>query len=141
MIRRQPRSTRTDTLFPYTTLFRSHLVLDHLDLGLVADDLVALLDRADATDVQAHRGIELQRVAAAGGFRTLAGHHDADLVPQLVDEEHHAVAALDVAGQLAQRLAHQACLQAGQLVAHLAFDLGARGERRSEEHTYELQSL
>src|SRR3546814_1889928 len=24
MIRRPPRSTRTDTLFPYTTLFRSH---------------------------------------------------------------------------------------------------------------------
>src|SRR3546814_7184336 len=28
MIRRPPRSTRTDTLFPYTTLFRSR-VLDH----------------------------------------------------------------------------------------------------------------
>src|SRR3546814_20133109 len=28
MIRRPPRSTRTDTLFPYTTLFRS---VDHLD--------------------------------------------------------------------------------------------------------------
>src|SRR3546814_6012264 len=30
MIRRPPRSTRTDTLFPYTTLFRSvlHLLLD-----------------------------------------------------------------------------------------------------------------
>src|SRR3546814_943661 len=27
MIRRPPRSTRTDTLFPYTTLFRSVLVL------------------------------------------------------------------------------------------------------------------
>src|SRR3546814_12700099 len=26
MIRRPPRSTRTDTLFPYTTLFRSHAV-------------------------------------------------------------------------------------------------------------------
>src|SRR3546814_14890645 len=25
MIRRPPRSTRTDTLFPYTTLFRSYL--------------------------------------------------------------------------------------------------------------------
>src|SRR3546814_2467126 len=25
MIRRPPRSTRTDTLFPYTTLFRSHI--------------------------------------------------------------------------------------------------------------------
>src|SRR3546814_11298540 len=28
MIRRPPRSTRTDTLFPYTTLFRSLLVLE-----------------------------------------------------------------------------------------------------------------
>src|SRR3546814_2035061 len=27
MIRRPPRSTRTDTLFPYTTLFRSRLTL------------------------------------------------------------------------------------------------------------------
>src|SRR3546814_19263163 len=28
MIRRPPRSTRTDTLFPYTTLFRSRLSFD-----------------------------------------------------------------------------------------------------------------
>src|SRR3546814_3487310 len=28
MIRRPPRSTRTDTLFPYTTLFRSTLMSD-----------------------------------------------------------------------------------------------------------------
>src|SRR3546814_2348828 len=28
MIRRPPRSTRTDTLFPYTTLFRSSVVSD-----------------------------------------------------------------------------------------------------------------
>src|SRR3546814_4603320 len=28
MIRRPPRSTRTDTLFPYTTLFRSRFPLD-----------------------------------------------------------------------------------------------------------------
>src|SRR3546814_5685875 len=32
MIRRPPRSTRTDTLFPYTTLFRS---LGHLAQGFV----------------------------------------------------------------------------------------------------------
>src|SRR3546814_1498650 len=32
MIRRPPRSTRTDTLFPYTTLFRSaRALLDHRD--------------------------------------------------------------------------------------------------------------
>src|SRR3546814_16617729 len=28
MIRRPPRSTRTDTLFPYTTLFRSRAAVD-----------------------------------------------------------------------------------------------------------------
>src|SRR3546814_15976840 len=31
MIRRPPRSTRTDTLFPYTTLFRSHDEIGRID--------------------------------------------------------------------------------------------------------------
>src|SRR3546814_6263403 len=30
MIRRPPRSTRTDTLFPYTTLFRSYLLCNYI---------------------------------------------------------------------------------------------------------------
>src|SRR3546814_6565377 len=34
MIRRPPRSTRTDTLFPYTTLFRSDFVPDTICDGL-----------------------------------------------------------------------------------------------------------
>src|SRR3546814_2674805 len=34
MIRRPPRSTRTDTLFPYTTLFRSNV---QADSGLLAE--------------------------------------------------------------------------------------------------------
>src|SRR3546814_5168533 len=33
MIRRPPRSTRTDTLFPYTTLFRSSRVLSFREKG------------------------------------------------------------------------------------------------------------
>src|SRR3546814_6500590 len=33
MIRRPPRSTRTDTLFPYTTLFRSTGIGDQRDEG------------------------------------------------------------------------------------------------------------
>src|SRR6056297_2302670 len=32
MIRRPPRSTRTDTLFPYTTLFRSPHLHDRLEI-------------------------------------------------------------------------------------------------------------
>src|SRR3546814_9234756 len=44
MIRRPPRSTRTDTLFPYTTLFRSIEAFEILlgDLERLVD---ALLDR------------------------------------------------------------------------------------------------
>src|SRR3546814_3258352 len=56
MIRRPPRSTRTDTLFPYTTLFRSHQLdgrphpqVVHAEAGrdLTEDDdlLLGQLDR------------------------------------------------------------------------------------------------
>src|SRR3546814_7072903 len=40
MIRRPPRSTRTDTLFPYPTLFRSvgRVALGALDIDLGLDD-------------------------------------------------------------------------------------------------------
>src|SRR3546814_8606262 len=34
MIRRPPRSTRTDTLFPYTSLFRSLLSAGHIPLNV-----------------------------------------------------------------------------------------------------------
>src|SRR3546814_2493252 len=36
MIRRPPRSTRTDTLFPYTTLFRSLVARDEMALAQAA---------------------------------------------------------------------------------------------------------
>src|SRR3546814_14304324 len=39
MIRRPPRSTRTDTLFPYTTLFRS---CDYADSDKYAEKALAL---------------------------------------------------------------------------------------------------
>src|SRR3546814_9467915 len=35
MIRRPPRSTRTDTLFPYTTLFRSEAMRGQRELSVV----------------------------------------------------------------------------------------------------------
>src|SRR3546814_13032585 len=42
MLRRPPRSTRTDPLFPYTTLFRSAGdVVDHRDLIRIAGAAVA----------------------------------------------------------------------------------------------------
>src|SRR3546814_10810197 len=49
MIRRPPRSTRTDTLFPYTTLFRSinsalNPTLDQVTVGKVTEKIAAGLD-------------------------------------------------------------------------------------------------
>src|SRR3546814_2791927 len=41
MIRRPPRSTRTDTLFPYTTLFRSRVQCE----ARVGDDPLAVAPR------------------------------------------------------------------------------------------------
>src|SRR3546814_14393564 len=37
MIRRPPRSTRTDALFPYTTLFRAHVVTVEVIPQAIAD--------------------------------------------------------------------------------------------------------
>src|SRR3546814_3525663 len=45
MIRRPPRSTRTDTLFPYTTLFRSHHI--GIGVGLCRDGVLAVEEGAD----------------------------------------------------------------------------------------------
>src|SRR3546814_4044183 len=42
MIRRPPRTTRTDTLFPYTTLFRSITRDENEDLGGVAEAVIAV---------------------------------------------------------------------------------------------------
>src|SRR3546814_20450941 len=60
-IRRPPRSTRTDTLFPYTTLFRSDLVraeLQRIFAGSFLADrhaqhaLVEIARRGDVADAQ-----------------------------------------------------------------------------------------
>src|SRR3546814_11372838 len=75
MVRLPPRSTRTDTLFPYTTLFRAR-VRDPLG----GDDLLALpgpeLGEAVGPAVGGavcRRGVDQSRLRALGQFRRLAG--------------------------------------------------------------------
>src|SRR3546814_11155990 len=72
MKRRPPSSTRTDTLFPYTTLFRS-LAEQHpvADLDVERDDIALFVSgaAADRDDFALHR-LFLRRVGnddAAGG--------------------------------------------------------------------------
>src|SRR3546814_8139670 len=49
MIRRPPRSTRTDTLFPYTTLFRSQAALA---IGFAKTTASGLMSAASASSCQ-----------------------------------------------------------------------------------------
>src|SRR6266699_4814971 len=94
---------------------------------MIADYDFAILDRCDAPHVQPYRGVEFQRPATAR--RLGVAEHDADLLPQLIDEDDRGARAVDRAGKLAQRLAHEPRLQPRERVAHLAFDFGFRHER------------
>src|SRR3546814_6207008 len=114
MIRRPPRSTRPDTLFPYSTLFRSRRRLGNVDLvdGVVerrqriADIVVeTALDRIAGRDQDPAR---IHRRAAA-------------------EERRHA-AQVGVHLRAVDRLQAAGRDRTG-------------GEVRSEEHTSELQSL
>src|SRR3546814_3854073 len=59
MIRRPPRSTRTDTLFPYTTLFRSKAEPGRLQVFLALIEQVAQRGRAHFERSEEHTS-ELQ---------------------------------------------------------------------------------
>src|SRR3546814_229701 len=66
MIRRPPRSTRTDTLFPYTTLFRSPAVVARLERELAPGAIVLLHEGARHGRNVEMIGLLLQRMQALG---------------------------------------------------------------------------
>src|SRR3546814_8158357 len=117
MIRRPPRSTRTDTLFPYTTLFRSlaERVFRSafgrlLGLGGFEQGVAAFVQRLDV----ASDGFRFafQRLLLNSSVLRAFGH------------VLHAASGFPSAGTPASDLR-----------------LGGRETVRSEEHTSELQSL
>src|SRR3546814_16910837 len=75
MVRRPPTSTRTDTLFPYTTLFRSQLPRQQARL------LVALDLPRPVRDL-AVRGVRRERQAAFGQVRGRVLLPDVRLLPR-----------------------------------------------------------
>src|SRR3546814_1586504 len=70
-IRRPPRSTRADTLFPYTTLFRSQLERRGTDLDIVADFRIEARDEIRL----GHRAI----ASIAQGERTRSEEHTSEI--------------------------------------------------------------
>src|SRR3546814_7509535 len=84
MIRRPPRSTRTDTLFPYTTLFRSHLGIEGgvlaagVGVDLPADRLDLLGDGLRAAPLGALEHHVLEQMRYAVQLRRLVARAGAD---------------------------------------------------------------
>src|SRR3546814_5052332 len=112
MIRRPPRSTRTDTLFPYTTLFRSiaHEDARLADLHLRMHEALAVLGR------QAHDLLGAERLLVELERRGRVVDHN------VRDHRRHL-------------LRHRPVLRSGVTARP------QRRGGRSEEHTSELQSL
>src|SRR3546814_6961092 len=99
MIRRPPRSTRTDTLFPYTTLFRSVQIArdeppehdvdgnpregrQHARRAAAQQVVVAQQDAGDVTDV--HVGAPASN--ASGSRATLMNSSSSDATPGRSEE-------------------------------------------------------
>src|SRR3546814_3683095 len=117
MIRRPPRSTRTDTLFPYTTLFRS---LGQTPCGVTQ---VFQIDLAHARTLAlvAHQPGHCVQFGAAQGVGVFDGAVDTFAKFRLASRQRRDAS-------LARRK-----IPRRQIEQHLA--------ERSEEHTSELQSL
>src|SRR3546814_8997330 len=125
MIRRPPRSTRTDTLFPYTTLFRSPR----------GGARPGAAKAPGQEDLFPHTQGTQRAPRGADGH---AGARCRALGPPL----HPVLRAAPATGP--GRAAHQRAHRVvpGDAGAHGGLRLyGAERPRRSEEHTSELQSL
>src|SRR3546814_2455033 len=132
MIRRPPRSTRTDTLFPYTTLFRSPEPTKLTNYGISYSELGEALEKAN--------------LAVGANFYNRGGEAylvRVDARARSVDEIRNAVAATRggvaiTVGQIANvRIGGDLRTGAGSMNGEEA----VIGTVRSEEHTSELQSL
>src|SRR3546814_10544178 len=127
MIRRPPRSTLTDTLFPYTTLFRSVLwVHDGDTLGVSCGSGKPVKIRVadiDAPEIEQAYGLASRDALAS----RVQGQH-VILHPRARDRYGRTVATTELDGRAVGL----------QLIAD---GLAWCGMRRSEEHTSTLQSL
>src|SRR3546814_384564 len=94
MIRRPPRSTRTDTLFPYTTLFRSRPILPGVDLvhhfrsrsgipvplgGFARGDRLCRLGGHDDFPDRSDRGLHLRLEKRSAGMGVRSEEHTSEL--------------------------------------------------------------
>src|SRR3546814_11742539 len=113
MVRRPPRTTRTDTLFPYTTLFRSEVSL-HVEYELPAAEAIERRVRIDRRDL-----VQLKEAAGppGSGVRSVEGEQRAG---GAAGGDHEGAAAEPAApGVLARPLLGQpVCAPVGAVERH-----------------------
>src|SRR3546814_14599475 len=134
MRRRPPRTTRTDTLFPYTTLFRSEAFrVEPVERIIAGGGLPG-----DA------EGIEAPHLALGGA----GASSDAGVLALGVDADHRAVDDQQVGNDGAHTLAaarggHGQEMGGAVIAQQLAGPAGSTNQKialvRSEEHTSALQ--
>src|SRR3546814_11915258 len=95
MIRRPPRSTRTDTLFPYTTLFRSRLGGDEFGVILAQSGMEPAAAKAAklAEAIAAEEVVwedQALRITVAYGVHTLSTGQEADAALDAADQAMYA---------------------------------------------------
>src|SRR3546814_9234600 len=138
MIRRPPRSTRTDTLFPYTTLFRS------LPRGAARNALDSALwsleARLSQRPVWQLAGLGPPRPLATAYTISLADPSDMESAARNAAAAGYALLKVKLGGD--GDMDRIAAVRRGSPAARLIVDANeAWAGLRSEEHTAELQSL
>src|SRR3546814_9851282 len=78
MLRRPPRSTRTDTLFPYTTLFRSLIIVGKFIFGVLGERVHPVADRTlritQLLEDRVHPPVQFGEFLAAHRVNLVGGH-------------------------------------------------------------------
>src|SRR3546814_10869958 len=139
MIRRPPRSTRTDTLFPHTTLFPSNanrLTRFHLDLAHIRIPSFNLVRFMEIE--KARYNEDWQRILIQLATSVVSEIFVSDYLHQL--SECHDIQPMNRATVAAHRHDELAHSKIFTLLAE-AFYPALSANERSEEHTSELQSL
>src|SRR3546814_9629335 len=129
IIRRPPRSTPTDTLFPYTTLFRSRRVGRYSQVAACHDHLIHFQEN-EMTDLK-----DIPLVTIDGEQTSLGDYAGKVLLIVNVASKCGLTPPYEALQQLYERYG-------GRDFAVLGFPANNfGGQERSEEHTSELQSL
>src|SRR3546814_4088587 len=123
MILRPPRSTRTDTLFPYTTLFRS----------AVDDDFALALARAQPLLLHA----PLRHLDPVLPEKGLTLEHQRRHAPVTRDLERDLIAG----DFIVRSEAHTSELQSLMRISYAVFCLTTKNTKTPEDNTTQLQQL